>query len=690
MGEMGSGAPDTDVPAKWVSWLCVAISLGHIYANTLGTWPELYVSAFHFGSFGLLVSLLYPLAPRGRYGQALNAVLGLLALLTAIYLIAAETSLYDRGVRFVATDWVFSIAAIALAIELVRRTAGWIIPILILLALGYVAWWGRYLDGVFHFPGLSLETVLYRSYFGSDGMFGPIARISSTYVFMFILFGAFLVRSGAGEFVIGLARALAGRLIGGPGFIAVIGSALTGTVTGSAVANTVSTGVITIPLMTRAGFAPRFAAGVEAAASTGGQLMPPVMGAGAFIMASYTQIPYLDIIAVAALPALLYFFSVGVFVRIAAKRAGLTPAEDDDRQPAHGLGRRAVAFLAPLAAVVTLLILGFTPTYAAGLSILVVIAASWIGPTPMGARAVIEALALGARNMASTAVLLIAIGLVVNVVATAGIGATFSLMIDQWSGGSLLIAITLVALASLVLGMGLPVTAAYIVLVTLSAPALYELIVHARLIDVLTSAEIPEAAKALLAFVSPDLAARMGSAMTEAQAGALISAVPIELLPTLREQILSPELLTTALLSAHMIIFWLSQDSNVTPPVCLAAFAAAAIAKTPPMATGFSSWKIAKGLYIIPLLFAYTPLLSSDLAEALLIFAFAVPGILALAVALEGYFEAPVGWAARSAYALVGAGLLWPAPLEFKLPVLAVFLALFIANRKKAVNDGLH
>ncbi len=263
---------------------------------------------------------------------------------------------------------------------------------------------------------------------------------------MFILFGAFLVRSGAGEFIIDIARCIAGRLIGGPGFVAVLASGLTGTISGSAVANTVSTGVITIPLMKRAGFDPKVAGGVEAAASTGGQIMPPIMGAGAFVMSTYTQIPYLDIVAVAFLPAIMYFLSVAFFVRIEAKRRRVRQVDDAAPRLATVLKRGGIAFVLPVTLLIVLLVRGFTPTYAAGVAILAVIAASWLTPHRMGVRAVLDALALGARNMVTTAVLLVAVGLIVNVIATDGIGNTFSLMISQWADGSLLIALVLIAL----------------------------------------------------------------------------------------------------------------------------------------------------------------------------------------------------------------------------------------------------
>ena len=678
---------DGGVARNPVYWLGVVIALAHVWINTLGAWPELYTSAFHFGGFALLYALLPPRTgdrTPSAVGAAIGVAAGVAALACALYLILAEDALYERGVRFIAADWVFSVLAIGLAIEFARRATGWIVPLLIILALSYVAWWGRFVGGMLHFPGLSLETVLYRGYFGGDGMFGPIARISSTFVFMFILFGAFLLRSGAGDFVIAAARAVAGRLVGGPGFIAVIGSALTGTVTGSAVANTVSTGSITIPLMRRAGFPARFAAGVEAAASTGGQLMPPVMGAGAFVMASYTQIPYLEIIAVAALPALLYFFSVGCFVRIEAKRQGLGLVAPEGETTGGAMSRRGAVFAIPLIVLVALLAAGFTPTYAAGIAIIAVIAASWLGPDPMGPRAVLDSLALGARNMASTAVLLVAIGLVVNVVATAGIGATFSLMINDWAGGSLIFAIVLIALASLVLGMGLPVTAAYIVLATLSAPALYDMIVHHQLVAAMAAGHVPDSVAPMLRLAAPDYAAMLGQPMAGADAEAIVASMPSDLTAILRDLVLSPAALTAALLSAHMIIFWLSQDSNVTPPVCLGAFAAAAIAETPPMATGLTAWKIAKGLYIIPLLFAFTPLLSADFGAALVVFIFAAPGIYALAGALEGHLEAPVGWIARALLAVAGIALLWPGMIAVKIAALVAFAGVFAVSRRKA------
>ncbi len=665
-------------------WIGVVLSLAHIWFNTLSTLSELWVSAIHFGGFGLMCALRFPIARKAVHSRgalSLDILLGVLALSSALYVILAENALYDRGVTFVLSDWVFAMLAVGLAIEFTRRTTGLIIPVLILLALSYAVWWGRHVDGMLHFSGLSLETIMFRSYFGGDGMFGLIARISSTYVFMFILFGAFLIRSGAGEFVIDMARAVAGRMIGGQGFVAVLGSGLMGTISGSAVANTVSTGVITIPLMKRAGFPARFAAGVEASASTGGQLMPPIMGAGAFVMASYTQVPYLSIIAVATLPAMMYFLSIAFWVRIQAKRQGVSVIDRDVPRLADVFRRGGPSFVIPVTVLIGMLIYGFTPTYAAGFAIVAVVGSSWLSPHRMGLRAIVEALALGARNMIPTAVLLVAVGLIVNIIATTGIGNTFSLMINDWAGGSLLVTIVLIALASLVLGMGLPVTAAYIVLGTLSAPALYQLIAYDQFVTALAAGQVPDAAKAMFMLFAPDRLAEIGQPMTLAAAGELAVLIPAENLRQVMELALSPAHLTAALVSAHMIIFWLSQDSNVTPPVCLAAFAAAAIAHTPPMRTGLTAWKISKALYVVPLLFAYTPFLGGDWAVAGKIFLFGTLGLYALTSALEGYMEAPLAWPFRLMAVAAGAALLWPDTGYFwPLTGTAVLAAIAVPN----------
>lgn len=665
--------------------LCLLIAVGHIYVAFDPVISELQRNAYHFAGFAFLAAVLHPMvhgATRNRSLFVVDLTLGCLVAAAAIYLPFAEQGIYDRDVKLNGLDWTAAIICVVGAIELTRRLTGWVIPLLIIIAVSYVGFWGKYIGGVFSFPGLSWESIAFRSIYGDDAMFGTIARISSTYVFLFIIFGAFLLRSGAGDFVINLARAVAGRMVGGPGIVAVIASGLTGTISGSAVANTASTGVITIPLMKKAGFPSKFAGGVEAASSTGGQLMPPIMGAGAFVMASFTQIPYETIVAVAALPAMLYFLSVAFFVRIEARRLGLPPMDSDGETLRSAFIKGGASFVIPIGGLIGMLVAGFTPAYAAVFGIVAVVCSSWLTKNPMGPRAVIEALVMGTKGMIMTAVLLCAVGLVVNVIATAGIGNTFSLMIAEWAGGNLLIAITLIALASLVLGMGLPVTAAYIVLATLSAPALAGMIQDRFVIEALAAGTIGDAGNAILMFGVPDPSILAGPISHE-DAAAIIRSLPLEVAAPLRDLTVPSEVAVAAILSAHMIIFWLSQDSNVTPPVALAAFTAAAIAKAPAMATGFASWKLAKGLYIVPLMMAYTPFLSGDWGVMLMIFAFGVVGIYALAGALQGCMESPIGWPLRLVLGIAGAACVWPTSFALHALASVIVIALLVWNRRQ-------
>jgi TRAP transporter 4TM/12TM fusion protein len=545
-------------------------------------------------------------------------------------------------------------------------------PVLITISLAYILFLGRYVPGVFAFPGLSLETVLYRSYWSGDGMFGMVANISSTFVFMFILFGAFLLKSGAGDFIVNVARSVAGRYQGGAGHVAVIGSGLMGSVSGSAVATTVSTGVITIPMMTRSGFTPRFAAGVEAAASTGGQLMPPVMGAGAFVMSSYTQIPYLQIIAVSVLPALLYFLTVSFFVRIEARRLNLATDREEGQPSTMDALKSGWHFIIPLAVLIVSLVAGYTPVRSATFAIFAVIGVSWFTATPMTLARCVDAILDALRIMVPTAILLVAVGLVVNVVTTTGLGNAFSVMIVDWAGGSLLLTLVLVALASLILGMGLPVTASYIVLATLAAPALFDLISQSVLLDALRAQDLPSNVQAVIDLFGGDPV----RALTE---------MPAEMRQLVRGELLDPALVTGMLLSAHLIIFWLSQDSNVTPPVCLVAFTAAAIAGTRPMLTGLTSWKIAKGLYLVPVLFAFTPLITGTWTERLAVFGFACLGLYALAGILQWHLETRLNTLTAPLLLLSAFLLLWtPLGMTAHFAGAALLVGVIVAQRKSA------
>lgn len=656
-------------PLRWAAFF---FALFHIYCNVFASISELWLSAIHFGGFVAICALMANEAAhltRKSPHYWVNIGLALLAVATSSYLILFENALYARETEYILSDYVFSIFAIGLAIEFTRRTTGWFMPVLIAISLSYILFLGRYISGVFAFPGLNLETVLYRSFFTSEGMFGLTAQISSTFVFMFIIFGAFLLKSGAGDFIVRLAQCLAGRFTGGAGLVAVIGSGLMGSVSGSAVANTVSTGVITIPMMRKSGFQPRFAAGVEAASSTGGALMPPVMGAGAFVLASYTQIPYLTVIGASILPALLYFLTVSFFVRIEAKRMGLAPVLAKDAEKVSTVLREGWHFIIPIATLVGFLVSGRTPTTSAAFATISVILASWISPRPMRLTDIFEAVVNGVKTMVSTALLLVAVGIIINVVTTTGVGNAFSLMIADWAGGSLLITLVLVALASLVLGMGLPVTASYIVLATLSAPLIFDLISQSQLLEALQAPDIPSNVAATIGLFGGD-------------AAVALQEMPLQMKQLIRAEMLPADLLMGMLLSAHLIIFWLSQDSNVTPPVCLVSFAAAGIAGTRPIATGFTSWKIAKGLYLIPVLFAFSPLISGTLAERLEVFAWAVPGLYCLAGLLQWHLEKPINAVIAVLLAVSAALLLWtPFPIYFHAAGAALLVGIVVWQR---------
>ncbi len=576
----------------FIFWYAVFIALFHAYVNILGGMSSLWFNAAHFsllGSLGFLTFKASSYASDDRV-YVFDIILALLTLSVTGYMMGFEESLYAEAKGNIRTsDLVVSTMAILLAIEMLRRTTGWIIPALIVVSVSYITFLGKYISGVLAFAGMSFERFSYRMFYTDEGLFGSIATISSTYVFMFILFAAFLLKSGAGDFIVDLSRAFTNRFRGGAAQVAVFSSAVMGTISGSAVANVVSTGSITIPMMKRNGFSGIFAAAVETAASTGGQIVPPIMGAGAFVMAQITNIPYTTIVLVSILPAILYYVSISVYVHIYAKEHNI--GATGEKVEVWPILREGAHFVIPIAVLVGLMIYGYTPTYAAGFAIIAIIGASYLTKNKrMNFKQIVEAFAMGAENMVTTGVMMVAVGIIVGVINISGIGVTFSQLIMEWSANQLIIAMILVALASLILGMGLPVTASYVVLAVLSAPALVALM------------------------VSPEMAALLNAGVQ------------------------LPEV-TMYFLSAHLIIFWLSQDSNLTPPVCLAAFAAAGIAGSPPMRTGLESWKLGKGLYIMPFLFAYSPLITGTWFERFEVFGFAMMGLFAFAITVEGFWD---------------------------------------------------
>ena len=696
-------------PRQFILIFALLFAIWHILTNVYLTEPGLWQNAIHFAGFAFIASVT--LSPWGKrsgetWAWVVDTLYGLAVAAAALWAAYAESGLYDRslavtgqGWQFTVVDWAAGLLLIFACIDLSRRVAGWVIPILIVLALSYILFLGAMLPGVFRSASLPLDDVLFRTLYNDEGMFGILAQISVANITLFMIFGGFLVVSGASNFVIELSKIVAGRIKGGAAFVAVISSALTGTISGSAIANTASTGVITIPLMKANGFRPQFAAGVEAASSTGGQLMPPIMGAGAFVMASYTSIPYGTIVAVSVVPAILYFLSVAFIVRIEAVKYDAGAEMDLTVDPGK-LMSGGLVFVIPLAVMVWLLLAGVTPAYAACWAIAALIGTSWatsilarlapkgsFKPVDMGTAKISEALAAGIRSAVMTAILLTAIGIMNNAIVTSGIGNGFSLMIAQWSQGSMALAILLIALASLVLGMGLPVTAAYIILAILTAPALAGIMADGLIVEQLITGIADPAKAGLFFLVEHPLAAQVSEGMTKAEAWDLMAAIPFEIAVTIRPVLVDPALQLTFLLTAHLIIFWLSQDSNVTPPVCLAAFAAAGIAGSRPMATGFESWKIAKGLYVVPLLFAYTPLISGDIAQVLQIGFFSLFGIYATYALIQWYAEGPIGWLSILLFVAGGIGAYWPLAWVPNIAgAVAVTTAIILSSKARSIE----
>ena len=493
----------------------------------------------------LVVGAITLLADRwleNRYPQ--NPVLSdvLFALISAalvFYWIREFEALNYRAGAETELDALVSIAGVLISLEVCRRVLGWSMTLIGVLLICY-GLFGAYMPDMIAHRGFGVERLATALYLTTNGVFGVMANVLATYVILFIFFGAFLHKSGAGRFFIDLPMAAAGHSTGGPAKVAVIASALFGSVSGSAIANTVSTGAFTIPLMKRAGFRPHVAGAIEPAASIGGMFMPPIMGAGGFLMAELTEMPYSHIMLIAIFPALLYFYSVFCMIHFEAKKHNIRGVEDPDLPHWTEVLKKEWYFSLPLVIITLLMILGYSPGFAAFWATLSCVAVSWVRKeTRMGPREIWEAIQNGARNTLMIGATVGVIGIIVGTISLTGIGLKFSEIIISAAGGNLLLALVLIAFASLILGMGVPVTAAYLIVAVLAVPPLMELGV--------------------------------------------------------------------VLIAAHMIVYWFSQDSNITPPVCVAAYAGAAIAGSDPWKTGWTAFKFAKLLYVVPILFAFTP-----------------------------------------------------------------------------------
>ncbi len=595
---MDQTTPFSRTVGRVVTVLAVALSLFQLYTAGLTALTALIQRSVHLGAILCLVFLIYPPFRRVRKDRfnlwwVLDLGLIGLTLYCVLYLDFNLLAIFERQGDWLPQDVWVGVIGTVLVLEACRRVIGWVMAGICALSLLY-AYFGPYMPDVIIHKGYSVERMATTLWLTTEGIFGIPIGVAATFVFIFVLFGAFLEVSGGGNFFIDLAHALTGRFSGGPAKTAVIASGFMGSVSGSAVGNVVATGSFTIPMMKRVGFKPHVAGAIEAAASTGGQLMPPIMGAGAFLMAEFTNTSYLEIIKVAFVPALLYYFTVLLFVHFEAKKTGLHGQPKENLPKASKVLAENLHFLIPVAVLVAALLAHVSPMKAGFLAVVSVWAASLIrSKSRMGPRKLLEALEKGARGAVVVSVACAAAGIIVGMVSLTGIGLKFSGLVLEFSFGHEILAILLIGLASLVLGMGLPVTASYIVLVILAGPALVEL------------------------------------------------GVP--------------------LLVAHMIVFWYSQDANVTPPVSLASFAGAGIAGAPPMQTAFVSWKLAKGLYIIPIVMAYRPLLMNGppLEVAATMVATAA-GLAAFAAALDRYLLRPATWIETALFAAAALACFWP------------------------------
>ena len=635
-----SNLPSSVVPGgnviqpRMVLWsitiVAVGLSLFQLYSAGIQPLGLFYQRSIHLALIMVLAFLMFPAfgptRKRGVLGWGLDLLFFAGAILTGGYLVLNLDEIFSRAGFWNSTDILVACIATVTVLEASRRAVGFGMTVIGLLAIVYafagprgeLPWLGEWMPGILEHRGYTIDRVAGQLYLGQEGIFGLPLGVAATYIFIFVLFGAFLECTGAGKFFIDMAYAATGRQRGGPAKAAVLASAGMGSISGSAIANVVTTGAFTIPLMKRLGYKAKQAGGIEAAASTGGQIMPPLMGAGAFLIAEYTNTPYLDIVKVSILPAIMYFATVYLFVHIIALKQGMQGLPKDELPQMRQVMKDGWHFLLPLAVLVWLLAMSMSPMRVGYYAVITILAVAvlryvlwffFVAPRqgqPVTATAIkdvvrtgfaklVEGLELGARNAVAVSMACAVAGIIVGVVGLTGLGLKFSSMMLAFSGGNLVLALVMVLLASLVLGMGLPVTASYIVLIVLVGPA---------------------------------LTAEFG--------------VP--------------------LLVAHLVVFWYSQDSNVTPPIALAGFAGAAIAGSKPMETSFQAWKFAKGLYLIPLFMVFNPeiIIGGPVPVVIWNGVIAILALGAFAAALEGYLFTKMSWLPRIAITAAIFGVFYP------------------------------
>ena len=551
--------------------LALALVLFYAWSAVLDPAATQYHRGIYVLITYVLVFLLYQ--SKSRPGRILDYLLMAASVACIGYwILNFEAINYRAGAETELDQWV-AMAGVLLGVELARRVVGKVFIVIGAVMLIYGVY-GDYAPELISHAGDTFPELCTSIFYRSDGVFGIMANVLATYIILFVIFGAFLESSGAQRFFIDFPLAAVGHRIGGPAKVSVIASGLFGSISGSAIANTVSTGNFTIPMMKKAGFRPHVAGGIEPAASIGGMFMPPIMGAGGFLMAELTGLPYSTIMLVAIFPALMYFFSVFVMVHYEAKRHDIRGERSE--ASAAALFKREWFYVLPLLVITALMLAGYSPGYSAILGIVACIAVSWVRKdTRIDARRFLHASRAGAENSLKIGATVGVIGIIIGVLTYSGLVLTFADIVIALADGKLWLTILLIALASLIMGMGVPVTAAYLITAVVAVPALTELGVHP--------------------------------------------------------------------LAAHMIVYWLSQDSNITPPVCIAAFAGATIAKANMWKTAFTAFKFAKFLYLAPFIFGYVPAftLNGSLTDIAVTFVLIIIGTWAYSWLLSGIW---LGW----------------------------------------------
>ncbi|RKQ35756.1 TRAP transporter permease [Oceanobacillus halophilus] len=457
-----------------ISLLAIGLSVFHVYTAGFGTLSSWQQRSVHVLWAIMLIFLIFPFRKGKKFG-VIDVLIILVAISTAGYMLFDAEGIQSRQGNINSMDATFGTIFIALVLEATRRTNGILMAAIGVFFLAYILF-GQYFPGALAHPGIRYEKMIDHMFSGTLGIFSEPIYVSSTVLILFVIFGSFLMRSGGGQFFTDFAFGLLGNKTGGPALSAVGSSALVGTITGNGAANAAITGAFTIPLMKKLGYSKRFSAAVEAVASQGGQIMPPIMGASVFIMAETLGIPYIKLALYALIPAVIYFFIAGMVVYFHAKRLKMAGIPKEQLPSVGGVLLRQGYLFLPIVIIIGLMVYGFSPMKAGFYAILAAIVLSWVRKaTRMKFLDILAALESGARNALTVIAACATAGIIVGAVSLTGLGITFSRFVIDLAGGSLLLLLVFIAIASIIMGMGMPTVSAYVILAVLGAPALIQL-----------------------------------------------------------------------------------------------------------------------------------------------------------------------------------------------------------------------